>query len=74
MSAAELAQIQAYLNSRYMASDVWRTFIAATGQTIDCVDWFAQPSVKAMAAKGTPITRDSDSTPVANWASEGVNP
>ena len=81
VSATELAKIQAYLNSRYMASDVWRTFIAATGQTIDCIDWFAQPSVKAMAAKGTPITQIPTPPPlptglvkasIPDWALNGV--
>ncbi len=81
VSAAELAQIQAYLNSRYKASDVWRTFIAATGQTVHCVDWFAQPSVKALAAKGTPITRIPTPPPlptglvkasIPEWALNGV--
>src|ERR1039457_206897 len=46
VSATELARIQAYLDTRYTAKDVWRTFETKLGQTIDCIDWFAQPSVK----------------------------
>ena len=80
-SATELARIQAYLDARYMAKDVWRTFVSASGQTIDCIDWFAQPSVKAMAAKGTPIAHIPTPPPlpsgvvkasIPDWALNGA--
>ena len=59
-------RIQAYLDARYLATDVWRTFETKLGQTIDCIDWSAQPSVKAMAAKGTPITKIPTPPPLPN--------
>jgi len=54
-NAVALSRIQAYLDARYTAKDVRHTFESQSGQTIDCIDFFAQPGVKAMAARGTPI-------------------
>jgi hypothetical protein len=54
---AETAKIQAFLDSRYTASDVKHSFQTKAGQTIDCIDFFAQPGVKSRAARGRPITQ-----------------
>jgi Neprosin len=54
--AAEAARIQAFVDSRYKASDVRSSFRTKFGEDIDCVDFFAEPGVKAMAARGEPIT------------------
>jgi hypothetical protein len=54
---AETARVKAYLDSRYTAADVRHSFRTALGQTIDCIDFFAQPGVKSRAAKGHPITK-----------------
>ncbi len=67
-SPAEVARIQAYLDLRYSTNDVWRTFEAKSGQIIDCIDWFAQPGVRAMAAKGKPITRIPTPPPLPKGA------
>lgn len=74
VSATELARIQAYLDSGYTAKDIWRTFETKLGQTIDCIDWFAQPGVKAMAAKGTPITEIPTSPPLPAGVAQDVIP
>lgn len=54
--AAEAARIQAFVDSRYKTTDVRYSFRTKFGEDIDCVDFFAEPGVKAMAARGTPIT------------------
>ena len=40
----------------YPAAAVKHSFRTALGQTVDCVDFFAMPGVRAMAARGEPIT------------------
>ena len=44
------------LDSRYVASDVRHSFKTKFGETIDCIDFFAQRSVKRLAERGYPIT------------------
>jgi hypothetical protein len=56
-SAAEAARVQAFLDSRYRAADVRHSFHSKFGETIDCIDFFAQPGAKAMAAAGRPLTQ-----------------
>jgi len=56
-NAAEVARIQAYLDSRYTTKDILHSFVTKAGQTIDCIDFFAQPGAKALAARGTPVTQ-----------------
>jgi hypothetical protein len=48
--------VQAFLDARYKQSDVQHSFHTIFGETIDCIDFFAQPGVRALAALGTPIT------------------
>jgi hypothetical protein len=55
--AAELTRIQAFLDGRYAATDVQYSFHTKFGETIDCIDFFAQPGAKILAARGTPITQ-----------------
>ena len=50
------ARIQEFLDTRYTARDVRHSFKTKLGEAIDCIDFFAQPGVKALAARGTPIT------------------
>jgi Neprosin len=52
----EAQRVQQFLDARYTAKDVRHSFHTKFGETIDCVDFFAQPGVKAMAAAGRPIT------------------
>ena len=55
-AAGEKARIRAYLDERYTAADVRHSFHSKLGETIDCVDFFAQGGVKELARRGTPIT------------------
>lgn len=52
----ELERVRKFLDSRYAPNEVRHSFHTKFGETIDCVDFFAQPGVKALAARGTPIT------------------
>jgi len=56
-STAEAVRVQAYLDSRYRAADVRHSFQSVFGETIDCIDFFATPGVKALAAQGTRLTQ-----------------
>lgn len=56
--------MQAFLDARYKASDVRYSFHTAAGQTIDCVDFFAEPGVKALAARGQTLTSIPTAPPV----------
>jgi hypothetical protein len=78
LSATEAARVQAYLDARYTAKDVLHSFHTKFGETIDCIDFFAQPGVKALAAEGHPITTlpppppsDIDYGPLADVAFTG---
>jgi hypothetical protein len=53
---AEADRVHEYLEGRYPASGVRHSFRTALGQTADCVDFFQMPGVRAMAARGQPIT------------------
>jgi len=55
-SATETGRVKSFLDSRYATKDVRHSFHTTFGETIDCIDFFAQPGVKAMAASGKPIT------------------
>jgi Neprosin len=55
--AIEAARVQAFLEARYKPSDVKHFFRTKLGDTIDCIDFFAQAGVKALAARGTPIMK-----------------
>jgi Neprosin len=48
--------VRQFLDARYRAQDVRHSFHTALGQDIDCIDFFAQPGVRALAARGQPIT------------------
>ena len=54
---AEVARAKAFIEARYAASDVRSSFKSKLGDTIDCIDFFAQPGVKALARRGSPITQ-----------------
>jgi hypothetical protein len=47
--------IRDFLDARYRAQDVQHSFRTALGQDIDCIDFFAQPGVRALAARGQAI-------------------
>jgi hypothetical protein len=51
-SSAELARIQTYRDSLYMDSDIVYSFQSKFGATVDCIDFEAQGSVKALRAQG----------------------
>ena len=52
---SETDSINAYLDSFYKPSDIQHTFNTIFGERIDCVDFYAQPSIRAMAARGLPV-------------------
>jgi hypothetical protein len=53
---AEADRVHAYLEGRYPSSAVRHSFHTTLGQAVDCVDFFQMPGVRAMAARGEPIT------------------
>lgn len=54
--APQVVQIQNYLDTTYYATtDVASSFLSASGQQIDCIDFSAQKSVKAWRARGVTI-------------------
>jgi Neprosin len=55
--ADEISRAQAFVDARYTAADVRHSFRTKFGEMIDCIDFFSQPGVKALAARGTPITK-----------------
>jgi hypothetical protein len=63
-TAAEVARIQAYLDASYSAPDVRHSFQTKVGEMIDCIDFFAHPSVRALAAKGSPLTTIPSPPPI----------
>jgi hypothetical protein len=54
-TASEAARIQDFIESRYTARDVRHSFHTKFGEAIDCVDYDAQPGVKALKARGLPV-------------------
>jgi Neprosin len=53
---SEAERVQAFLDARSRPSDIRYSFNTALGQTVDCVDFFSTPGVRAMAERGEPIT------------------
>jgi hypothetical protein len=49
---AETARIQKYLDAFYKPSDVAHSFRSRFGEDIDCIDFYAYPTVRAMTARG----------------------
>jgi hypothetical protein len=49
---AQIRRIQSFLDARYVNADVRHRFQSRFGENIDCIDFFAQPGVKALAAEG----------------------
>jgi hypothetical protein len=54
LTPTEAANIQAFLDARYTAGDVTHSFVTKFGQTIDCVDFFSLPAVKALGITELP--------------------
>jgi hypothetical protein len=55
-SHGDTTSVRAFLDARYRAQDVRHSFRTALGQDIDCIDFFAQPGVRALAARGQALT------------------
>lgn len=51
----ETARIQKYLDSLYKRSDVLSSFRTKFGEDIDCIDFYAQPAVRAERAHGREV-------------------
>jgi hypothetical protein len=51
----EATRVSAFVESRYQPKEVQHSFHTVNGETIDCIDFFAQPGVKALAARGVSV-------------------
>jgi Neprosin len=49
---SERARAEQYVATLHSAADIRHTFVSEQGETIDCVDYYSQPSVKARLAVG----------------------
>jgi hypothetical protein len=58
-----------FIDSRYTKSDVRHSFKTKFGEVIDCIDFFAQPGVKALMARGIPITTAVPPSPEGSTSS-----
>jgi hypothetical protein len=56
---ADTQRIQAYLDSLYTKTDVVSSFRSKAGEDIDCINFYAQPSVKIEMARGHQIRMPS---------------
>jgi hypothetical protein len=63
IAQTEEERVQALVDSRYAPGDVRHSFRAKWGDAIDCIDFFAQPGVRALAARGHPLARMPESNP-----------
>jgi hypothetical protein len=61
--ATEAERVHSYLEGRYPSTAVRHSYRTALGQTVDCVDFFSMPAVRAMAARGEPITEMPQAPP-----------
>lgn len=52
----ETARIEKYIDSIYPRSDVRHSFRTVLGDDIDCIDFYAQPSVKSALQRGLPVS------------------
>ncbi|HEY8088814.1 MAG TPA: hypothetical protein VIF09_13235, partial [Polyangiaceae bacterium] len=52
---SEESRVQAFLDAQYLRTDVLHEFRTKAGDDIDCVDFAAEPGVRALVAQGTPI-------------------
>src|SRR5262249_39789876 len=52
-------RVQRFLDDRYKSSDIHHSFTTKFGEAIDCIDFMAQPGVKALVARGESIVRPS---------------
>jgi Neprosin len=74
-SADTPARVRQFLDARYRATDVKHSFHSSLGQEIDCIDFFAQPGVKALAARGHAMTSIPQAPPTpAGFQSLDVDP
>ena len=65
----ETARINKFLDDRYTDKDIRYSFETKFGETIDCVDFLAQPGAKKLAASGTPI-KEYPQPPAHNAATD----
>lgn len=69
---SEAARVQRFLDARYTAADVRHSFRTKMGETIDCVDFDAQPGVKMARAMGLDVPRPEPAPALA--AAANVDP
>jgi hypothetical protein len=51
----EAARVADYLESLYAHADVRHSFVSRLGDTIDCVDFAAEPGVRDLVARGMSV-------------------
>jgi hypothetical protein len=54
-AATEAALVQAYVDDFYKDTDIKHSFYTMFDERIDCIDFYAQRSVRQMIASGTPV-------------------
>src|SRR5579862_2771648 len=62
------SDIQAFRDSYYTDADIRHSFTSKHGEHIDCIDYYAQPSVRNMKARGLPVLA-AGAPPAASRAS-----
>ncbi|MGO9838204.1 MAG: hypothetical protein ACLP1X_28830, partial [Polyangiaceae bacterium] len=63
-ATAATTEITNYINSTFYAdADVIKSFHTRVGQQIDCIDFYAQHSVKALLVAGIPVTAAAPALP-----------
>src|SRR5579863_8704397 len=55
-STVEAERIHAYIYANYAPSDVRHSFQTPMGDDIDCIDFYAQPSVKDALQRGVRVS------------------
>jgi hypothetical protein len=60
----EAARVQSYIAARYTAADVRHSFRTQFGEDIDCIDFEAQSSVKALRAQGVQVPPPPPAAPL----------
>ena len=52
LTPAEAARVTSYREAFYATADIQHSFLTALGEPIDCIDFYAQPSVKWFLSHG----------------------
>jgi hypothetical protein len=67
------ADLQAYINEYYLDSDIQYSFKDLGGRQIDCIDFYAQASVKQLVARGMFVPTTPPNAPAMPADTPAVN-